>query len=49
MIPQSAIEEWRNKVPWQTNEQVEQDLIICRVLTETFKVSCPNLAWQIYN
>jgi hypothetical protein len=44
MIPQSAIEEWRNKVPWQTNEQVEQDLIICRVLTETFKVSCPNLA-----
>lgn len=25
MIPVSAIEEWRNKVPWQTNEQVEQD------------------------
>ena len=37
MIPVSAIEEWRNKVPWQTNEQVEQDLIICRALTEIFK------------
>lgn len=37
MIPVSAIEEWRNKVPWQTNEQVEQDLIICRGLTEIFK------------
>lgn len=37
MIPVSAIDEWRNKVPWQTNEQVEQDLIICRGLTEIFK------------
>jgi predicted nucleotidyltransferase component of viral defense system len=37
MIPQSAIEEWRNKVPWQTNEQVEQDLIICRALTAIYK------------
>jgi len=37
MIPVSAIEEWRNKVPWQTNEQVEQDLIICRGLTEIYK------------
>lgn len=48
MIPQSAIEEWRNKVPWQTNEQVEQDLIICRVLTEIFKDSflAENLAFR---
>ncbi len=37
MIPISAIEEWRSHVPWQTNEQVEQDLIICRALTELFK------------
>jgi predicted nucleotidyltransferase component of viral defense system len=37
MIPVSAIEEWRNKVPWHTNEQVEQDLIICRALTEIYK------------
>lgn len=48
MIPQSAIEEWRNKVPWQTNEQVEQDLIICRALTEIFKDSflAENLAFR---
>lgn len=37
MIPQSAIIEWSNYVPWQTNEQVEQDLIICRTLVEIFK------------
>lgn len=37
MIPISAIEEWRNKVPWQSNEQVEQDLMICRALTSLFK------------
>jgi len=37
MIPVSAIEEWRHKVSWQTNEQIEQDLIICRGLTEIFK------------
>jgi predicted nucleotidyltransferase component of viral defense system len=37
MIPQSHIIEWSNNVPWQTNEQVEQDLIICRALVEIFK------------
>ena len=37
MIPQSYIIEWSNNVPWQTNEQVEQDLVICRALTELFK------------
>jgi predicted nucleotidyltransferase component of viral defense system len=37
MIPQAYIAEWRNQVPWQTNEQVEQDLIICRALVEIFK------------
>lgn len=36
MIPKSYITEWRNRVPWQTNEQVEQDLIICRALIEIF-------------
>lgn len=36
MIPQAYIMEWRQKVPWQTNEQVEQDLIICRALAEIF-------------
>ncbi len=37
MIPQAYITEWSNTVPWQTNEQVEQDLIICRALVEIFK------------
>ena len=37
MIPQAYITEWGNKVPWQTNEQVEQDLVICRALVEIFK------------
>lgn len=36
MIPQAYITEWSNKVPWQTNEQVEQDLVICRTLTAIF-------------
>lgn len=37
MIPQSDITEWSNIVSWQTNEQVEQDLVICRALVEIFK------------
>jgi predicted nucleotidyltransferase component of viral defense system len=37
MIPQAYITEWSNNVPWQTNEQVEQDLVICRSLFEIFK------------
>ncbi|WP_127131776.1 nucleotidyl transferase AbiEii/AbiGii toxin family protein [Pseudoflavitalea rhizosphaerae] len=36
MIPQAYITEWANEVPWQTNEQVEQDLVICRALVEIF-------------
>ncbi len=38
MIPQAYITEWSNNVPWQSNEQVEQDLVICRALIEIFKV-----------
>jgi predicted nucleotidyltransferase component of viral defense system len=37
MIPQAYITEWSDNVPWQTNEQVEQDLVICRALVEIFK------------
>jgi len=37
MIPQAYITEWSNNVPWQSNEQVEQDLVICRALVEIFK------------
>jgi len=36
MIPQAFITEWANQVPWQTNEQVEQDLVICRALAAIF-------------
>lgn len=36
MIPQSNIMEWSRQVPWKTNEQVEQDLMICRALVEIF-------------
>lgn len=36
MIPQAYIIEWSNNVPWNTNEQIEQDLVICRALVEIF-------------
>ena len=36
MIPQAYITEWSAHVPWQTNEQVEQDLVICRALVAIF-------------
>ena len=36
MIPQAYIIEWSNNVPWNTNEQVEQDLVICRALVAIF-------------
>ncbi len=36
MIPQAYITAWSQHVPWQSNEQVEQDLVICRALVEIF-------------
>ena len=36
MIPRAYITEWARHVPWKTNEQVEQDLIICRALVAIF-------------
>ena len=36
MIPQDFIAEWKKAVPWPQNDQVEQDLIICRGLVEIF-------------
>lgn len=36
MIPRAYITEWSNFVPWQTNEQVEQDLLLSRALVEIF-------------
>ncbi len=42
MISGAYIKEWRQKVPWSQNDQVEQDLISCRALVEIF--SHPDLA-----
>jgi ABC-type long-subunit fatty acid transport system fused permease/ATPase subunit len=36
MIPEYAITEWRKTVPWDSLEQIEQDLVICRALVELF-------------
>lgn len=36
MIPLRYISEWKFSSPWQTNEQVEQDLLICRTLIAIF-------------
>lgn len=36
MIPQLAIDAWREHVPWVSAAQVEQDLVISRALVEIF-------------
>ena len=36
MINRAAIMQWRTHVPWNANEQVEQDLIISRALVAIF-------------
>ena len=36
MIPEDFIEGWRRTVPWQMNEQIEQDLIISRALVDLY-------------
>jgi predicted nucleotidyltransferase component of viral defense system len=36
MIPRSDITAWRSIAPWQLNEQVEQDIALCRALVEIF-------------
>ncbi|OPX34633.1 nucleotidyltransferase [candidate division KSB1 bacterium 4484_188] len=36
MIPRAFITAWRSEAPWQTNEQVEQDLVISRTLVEIY-------------
>ena len=45
MIPTSYIQEWSNKAPWPTSQQVEQDLIISRALCDLF--NAPALAGKI--
>lgn len=34
MIPQAAITEWAARVPWATPEQIEQDLLLSRLIVE---------------
>ena len=34
MIPRAAITEWGRGVPWPTVEQVEQDLLLTRLIVE---------------
>ena len=36
MIPEYAINEWRNTVHWDSLEQIEQDLVIYRAIVELF-------------
>jgi len=36
MIPRAFITEWSATVPWSTDEQIEQDLIICKALCEIY-------------
>ena len=36
MVIEAAIKEWSKIYPWQTNEMVEQDLIICHALVALF-------------
>lgn len=36
MIPRANITAWRHQAPWPTNEQVEQDLVLSRVLVDIF-------------
>lgn len=36
MIPEYAIKEWNKTTPWHRDEQIEQDLIICRALVVLF-------------
>ena len=36
MIPRDYITQWRERVPWSEDFQVEQDLVISRVLVEIF-------------
>ena len=45
MIPAAYLQEWSAKAPWPSSQQVEQDLIISRVLCDLF--NAPTLADKI--
>jgi predicted nucleotidyltransferase component of viral defense system len=48
MIPRADIVAWRSHVFWKSDAQVEQDLILSRVLVELFseKFLAKNLAFR---
>jgi predicted nucleotidyltransferase component of viral defense system len=48
MIPVNEIKAWSNVAPWITDEQIEQDLVICRSLVEIFsdKFLAENLVFR---
>jgi predicted nucleotidyltransferase component of viral defense system len=48
MIPAAYIREWRNLVPWQETDMIEQDLVTCRAIIEIFNDSylAENLAFR---
>ena len=48
MIPELHIRDWKKQAPWQSNGQVEQDLIISRAIVEIFSDDflCNSLAFR---
>ena len=36
MIPEAFIIGWQKEAPWQSNDQIEQDLILSRILVEVY-------------
>jgi len=36
VIPRAHITSWRSRAPWSTDAQVEQDLVVCRVIVDLF-------------
>lgn len=37
MIPRAFIIEWQHSAPWPSDEQIEQDLILSRILIELYQ------------
>jgi len=37
LIPRAHITAWRARAPWPSNEQIEQDLVLCRALVSMFQ------------
>ena len=40
MIPIAQITQWRSSAPWPDDMQVEQDLVLSRILIEIFACLC---------